>query len=326
MKRNRKQKKQRKIIIVSIISLLFVMTAGYAAFQTNLNIKVKGNVITTSEDCFTILDNTDGTATITNYDASCGDKVKIPNKIRGLTVTKIADGTGTGTAATGPFTKKNITTVIMPDTITYIGYIAFFQTQIKNIKMPANLKTIKEQAFAFSNLESIELNDGLETISKEAFTRNNLKTIKIPSTVKTLGPGAFTANLMEGDNAFIYDRNSDGSINNTKLNSYANRNNTELIIPPNIKTLGSLSIYLIRDMTEINLPNTVETLEEKFVYNMQELTTINIGSGVKNIDSKAFLGSGMTALKTININRKANAITGSPWGAQNATVNWTGTI
>lgn len=59
---------------------------------------------------------------------------------------------------------------------------------------------------------------------------------------------------------------------------------------------------------------------------MQELTTINIGSGVKNIDSKAFLGSGMTALKTININRKANAITGSPWGAQNATVNWTGTI
>ena len=326
MRRSRKQKKQRKIIIVSTLSLLCIMTAGYAAFQTNLNITAKGNLITTKEECFTIIDNNDGTATITNYDDTCGDKVKIPNTINGLTVTKIADGTGAGTAATGPFTKKNVTTVIMPDTVTYIGYIAFFQTKLKNIKMPSSLKTIKDQAFAFSLLESVELNEGLETISKEAFTRNNLTTLKIPSTVTTLGPGAFTANLIEGDNAFIYDRNADGSINNTKLNSYANRNNTTLKIPSNVKTLGSFAIYLIRDMPELNVPNTVETLEERFVYNMPELTTINIGGGVKNIDSKAFSGAGMTALKTININRKTNAITGSPWGATNVTINWTGTI
>ncbi|MCI9585860.1 MAG: hypothetical protein HFH45_04420 [Bacilli bacterium] len=44
MRRNRKRKKQRKIIIASVISLLFVMTVGYAAFQTNLNITAKGNI------------------------------------------------------------------------------------------------------------------------------------------------------------------------------------------------------------------------------------------------------------------------------------------
>ena len=42
--RKRKRKKQRKIIILSVVSLLCIMTAGYAAFQTNLNITAKGNI------------------------------------------------------------------------------------------------------------------------------------------------------------------------------------------------------------------------------------------------------------------------------------------
>ncbi|MCI9084661.1 MAG: hypothetical protein HFH46_03515 [Bacilli bacterium] len=45
MRRNRKQRNQRKIVVLSMICLLCIMTAGYAAFQTNLNITAKGNVI-----------------------------------------------------------------------------------------------------------------------------------------------------------------------------------------------------------------------------------------------------------------------------------------
>lgn len=43
MKR-RRRKKQRSLIIISSLTLLFIMTVGYAAFQTNLNINVKGNI------------------------------------------------------------------------------------------------------------------------------------------------------------------------------------------------------------------------------------------------------------------------------------------
>jgi len=50
MKRHRKtrieRKKQRKIIIASAFCMLFIMSAGYAAFQTNLNITAKGNIST----------------------------------------------------------------------------------------------------------------------------------------------------------------------------------------------------------------------------------------------------------------------------------------
>ncbi|MCI9585914.1 MAG: hypothetical protein HFH45_04695 [Bacilli bacterium] len=45
MRRIRKRKKQRKIIILSMVCLLCIMTSGYAAFQTNLNISAKGNIL-----------------------------------------------------------------------------------------------------------------------------------------------------------------------------------------------------------------------------------------------------------------------------------------
>ena len=41
----RHKKKQRKILIISISCLMFIMTVGYAAFSTNLNITAKGNIL-----------------------------------------------------------------------------------------------------------------------------------------------------------------------------------------------------------------------------------------------------------------------------------------
>ncbi len=43
--RNRRKNKQRKIIIISICSILLFMTAGYAAMNTNLEINAEGNII-----------------------------------------------------------------------------------------------------------------------------------------------------------------------------------------------------------------------------------------------------------------------------------------
>ena len=38
------EKKQKKIIIVSTLSLLLILTVGYAAFSTTLSLKAKGNI------------------------------------------------------------------------------------------------------------------------------------------------------------------------------------------------------------------------------------------------------------------------------------------
>ena len=53
-----------------------------------------------------------------------------------------------------------------------------------------------------------------------------------------------------------------------------------------------------------------------------KMTTINIPSTIQSIGKHAF---DATKITTINIDRRADSISGSPWGATNATVNWTGT-
>ena len=170
------------------------------------------------------------------------------------------------------------------------------------------------------------MNEGLEAIGQEAFTSNNLTTIYIPRTVTSMTSAIASANLMEGDNAFVYNHDENGNINLTELNSYGNRNSTEIIFPDNIKVLGHLSLYSMGNLEVLNIPDTVETLDAKFIYRMPRLTTINIGSGIKNIDAEAFIGkASMPNLTTININRKKDAIAGAPWGASGVTINWTGT-
>lgn len=42
--RRHKRKKQKKMIIILSLSLLMILTVGYAAFQTNLSITAKGNI------------------------------------------------------------------------------------------------------------------------------------------------------------------------------------------------------------------------------------------------------------------------------------------
>lgn len=43
-KTRRQKNKQKKIIVISVLSLLMVITVGYAAFQTNLTITAKGSI------------------------------------------------------------------------------------------------------------------------------------------------------------------------------------------------------------------------------------------------------------------------------------------
>lgn len=48
--RRKRKNKQRKIMIAFIITFMFLMIGGYAAFRTNLNITAKGNIIDIKEE------------------------------------------------------------------------------------------------------------------------------------------------------------------------------------------------------------------------------------------------------------------------------------
>lgn len=114
--------------------------------------------------------------------------------------------------------------------------------------------------------------------------------------------------------------------NATDINSNAFYNCTSLISAnfPNVKTVYS-SAFNSCGLTSITF-NKLVTLgsnsDYSGIFENTPMTSISIPSTIKNIGLYAFSYS---SIKTITINRNADAISGAPWGATNATVSWTGT-
>ena len=285
----------------------------------------------TAPSCFTTETLDDGTLSIIDYDISCGTNVVVPEKISGKTVTRLSDGIYDNSISNyknAPFKSKGITNIILPETLNYIGLVALFGNKYKTIRVPDSVTYIGNQAFAWNLLESVYLGKNVKTIGSESLTHNNLTSVTLPNTIINMGNGIATDNLMEGEDKYLYGIDESGNIDKSYLNSYCNRNDSEVIIPANVKTIGSQAFYLMGKVKVLNIPDTVETLKAKFFYNMP-LETVNVGSGIRYIDPTAFI-AGASSLnsapnfKTINIKRSNNAITGAPWGASNVTVNWTG--
>ena len=315
-------KKYKKVLILSLFVLVISLSIGYAAFNTNINLKTKGNIKVTDESCFTVFDNGDGTGTITDYDTSCGLKVKIPSTINNLTITKIGEAKYNGSIYVGAFAYKKLEAVIFPDTLEEIGFSSFSSNNIESIILPDSVKKIDSHAFAWGKLSYIKLNEGLETIGLAAFESNNLKSLSIPSTVKNMYSQIASGNNIEGDDAFIFARDKDGNIDNTYLNCFANRNEEVVNIPNTVKTIGNTAFVSDIYVKIINIPDSVEAIMESAFYSMPLLEKVNIGSGIKEINSNAF--NIVPKLKEVNINLPDGAISGSPWGASNATINFLG--
>ncbi len=314
----RKEKKQKKTIIVLIVFLVLFLSVGYAAFQTNVSLKAKGNVYNKGDLCYTTSDNGDGTVTIIDYDETCGTEVNIPSKIKGKTVTKI--GRVKDLNVSTVFSGKNLTKVVIPDTVTTIGYYAFWKNNISSLDLGNGVQKIEDEAFSGSKISSIIFPKSLKIIGAGAFMGNYLTSVPSLDNIE-YGGGAFSNNNLEPEDAFIYAKNSDGSIDYTTLNSYASKTYVkEINIPSNVKRLLYYSMRFA-NTSIINLPDGIEKIDPGAF--MQTSSIIyNIPNSITTIDATAFSQSSNI---TLNIARKENAIEGSPWGAYSATVNWTGT-
>ena len=54
-------------------------------------------------------------------------------------------------------------------------------------------------------------------------------------------------------------------------------------------------------------------------FSLTIITTIDIPASVESIATEGFYN---TAIETINIHKAEGSITGAPWSATNATINW----
>ena len=254
----RRRKIKNKKITVLALSFILILTVSYAAFQTNINLKAKGNIYNKGELCFETKDKGDGTVEITSYDDTCGTEVVIPKTIKGKTVVGIENGvcwSGTldhTSKKLGAFSNRKITKVTFPDTITKIGNFAFYRNSIKEIDIPETVTYIGTEAFKNNQLTYVKLPNNLKTINALAFADNKITEVNIPNSVTTLGGGAFVKNRVPDENAYIYGRNKNG-IDKDTLNSYAGVSTNKVIIP-NVKILDQYSLREINQNESLIIP------------------------------------------------------------------------
>ena len=126
-------------------------------------------------------------ASITGFSSKTGrnDIIVVPEKLNGAEVTSVGSNA---------FQNSSIQNIILPDTVTKIGYYAFYCAySLKRISLSDNLTSIGSYAFAYCYaLEEIKLPSSLTSIESNAFYYcTSLTGIEFPNSVKGINSYAF---------------------------------------------------------------------------------------------------------------------------------------
>ena len=156
-----------------------------------------------------------------------------------------------------------------------IGYGGANKT---DVVVPDGVLEIGASAFAYCYISKITLPEGLKAIGYKAFEINNLTELEIPTTVTYIGYGVINGNYLTEEKAYIFARNSDGSIDDTTLVSYGGNNSRTVTIPSTVKVIKTEAIARLTYANTIIIPPSVEVIENKAFFkatwNNQTLTKV----------------------------------------------------
>ena len=220
--------------------------------------------------------------------------------------------------------KKDIRTVIIGDSVTYIGKYAFYDCDgLATITIPNSVTSIGGYAFAdCDGLKQVTLPDKLESIEENTFYNCDLLTeINIPASVTSIGIEAFKYcyNLTKftigngvtsiGKSAFddcymltaVYYTGDVAGWCSITFESYdsnplyyaqnlyiGNTLVTELAIPEGVTEIKAYAFYGCSTLTQVTIPNSVENIGDLAFYWCSALTQVTIGNGVTSIGINAF--------------------------------------
>ncbi len=257
------------------------------------------------------------TVQVTGYDFTNGSSsVTIPATVSNnsitYTVTVIGDQAFLGNTTTG----AQITSVTIPNSVTFIGYRAFQSNlltsvtipdsvtqlsnlsfaenpQLSSVTLSANLTDIAQFSFVSCALTTIDIPSSVTAIGSNAFSNNQLTSVTIPSNVNSIATRAFYSNPLI---CVISQNSTPPSIDtptgpNVSSDSFGNRSNINLTIPSNAATAyanatwtgfnsvaeGLTGFFIVNNITYTILSgNTVRTGG----YNTAGGTVVNIPSTV----------------------------------------------
>ena len=226
----------KDVIIPSKINGVTITTIGRSAFSSNdLASVVFPNTLTTigrSAFAYNNLTHLDIPSSITSIDFGAFNNNQLPDD-EAFIYARRSDGS------------EDKTTIV-----SYGG------AKKENVVVPDGVTTINGGSFSGVGLISITFPDSLTTINSQAFRSNQLISLEIPSSVTYIGANTFNNNQLPDEDAFIYKRNDDGSVDYTTLISYGGAKRDNVVIPEGVETITAAFKWI--DVTSVVMPSTLK--------------------------------------------------------------------
>ncbi|MDE6034514.1 MAG: leucine-rich repeat protein [Ruminococcus sp.] len=277
-------------IIAGLMALMFVFGAGTAVIGTKISVPEE-NVIATSAETlkyeslsYKVEDN--DTITITGFDDSVTE-VEIPAEIDGKKVMTIRQYA---------FQNKKLTNVTIPDSVTSIGYQAFYGCKnLTALSMPDSIIELSNECFYdCTSLQSVKFSNKLTEI-KGFYGCTSLEEITIPASVRTVAGFGGCTSL------------------------------TSVTIPSTVNTIGSSAFSSCKGLKSVTIEEGVQFISNNYAFSgCSALESVTIPESVVSIGGSAF--ANCTALKEITILNPSCSIDTSSSTVSNGFNGYTGVI
>lgn len=208
----------------------------------------------------------DGTVALTSYKGN-ETEIFIPSRIGRKKVTRLSDGLFGLRFKDGRRKPKdrrkvlvNITSVIIPETVTEIGRIAFCGCKsLTSVKIPDSVRSIEEYAF---------------------YECTRLKEVNLPDSVTELGEGVFlNCKALKNENGFVIFRD-------ILYNYYGMREH--VTVPGFIREIGGYAFYGLSQIKGVTIPPSVVSVGESAFAWCRNLESISLPDSVTFLGAAAF--------------------------------------
>jgi len=210
---------------------------------------------------------------ITGYTGR-GGNIRIPSQIQEMPVVGIgreaftgrnwSEEEDVGIVFSGE-ARHRLTGVIIPDSVRFIGKLAFGGNQLTSINIPDSVTSIGDWAFVENQLSDIIIPSGIVSIGDGVFARNRFTEIVIPETVVSIGDGAFGGNQL-----------------------------SSIVIPNGVVSIGALA-FGWNNIVELSIPDSVVSVGQ-MAFAANRLTTVTIPDNDISIGDWAFVANQLTGI------------------------------
>lgn len=191
--------------------------------------------------------------------------------------------------------RKNVTSVVIPTTITSIGNRAFLGCALSSVNIPNSVTTIGDYAFWGCSLSTINIPNSVTSIGASAFAGcSKLTSISIPSSVTSIGEDVFF------NSGITYE------IIVNDIYVYAPKDVTAVTIPAGVKTINGGAFHTCLSLSSVSIPESVHYIGKRAFWSCFALKSIYIPSSVVSIGEDAFFDCGLTMAEFASIESLCN--------------------